>query len=133
MELAALAAVDRDLARYTFAGAASVYPFAWSILLAARAEGLGGVLTTMAIREEADVLDALGAPEGFAMAALLVSATRYVRSPACGAPRWRSSPRWTASTVPRWADPHRSTYGTNDPGHAVRRRSGEGTGRTMRS
>ena len=38
-----LAAVDRDVERYTFAGGASVYPFAWSVLLAARAEGLGGV------------------------------------------------------------------------------------------
>ena len=28
--------VDRDLDRYTFVGAASVYPFAWNVLLAAR-------------------------------------------------------------------------------------------------
>ncbi len=71
VDLGALAAVDRDLDRYTFAGAASVYPFAWSVLLAARDEGLGGVLTTMAIREEAEALDALGAPDGHALAALL--------------------------------------------------------------
>jgi nitroreductase len=71
VDLGALAAVDRDLDRYTFAGAASVYPFAWNLLLAARDEGLGGVITTMAIRAEAEVLDALGAPEGYAMAALL--------------------------------------------------------------
>jgi nitroreductase len=71
VDLGALAAVDRDLDRYTFAGAASVYPFAWSVLLAAREEGLGGVLTTMAIREEAEALDALGAPDGHALAALL--------------------------------------------------------------
>ena len=45
-DVAALAAVDRDADRYSFAGGASVYPFIWSILLAARAEGLGGVLTT---------------------------------------------------------------------------------------
>ena len=43
VDLGALAAVDRDLDRYTFAGAASVYPFAWNLLLAAREEGLGGV------------------------------------------------------------------------------------------
>jgi hypothetical protein len=49
-DLSALAAVDRDGARYPFAGGASVYPFAWSVLLAARAERLGGVVTTMAIR-----------------------------------------------------------------------------------
>ena len=34
-DLRRLATVDRDLDRYTFAGGASVYPFAWSILLAA--------------------------------------------------------------------------------------------------
>ena len=49
-----------------------MYPFAWSVLLAAREEGLGGVLTTMAIREERTALDALGAPAGWALAALLV-------------------------------------------------------------
>jgi nitroreductase len=71
VELDALAAVDRDLDRYTFVGAASVYPFVWNLLLAAREEGLGGVLTTMVIREEATVLDALGAGPGSAVAALV--------------------------------------------------------------
>jgi len=71
VDLDAMAAVDRDLDRYTFAGAASVYPFAWSVLLAAREEGLGGVLTTMAIRNESTALAALGAPDGWALAALL--------------------------------------------------------------
>ena len=71
VDLDAMAAVDRDLDRYTFAGAASVYPFAWSVLLAAREEGLGGVLTTMAIRNESVALAALGAPDGWALAALL--------------------------------------------------------------
>ena len=37
VDLSALAAVDRDADRYTFAGGASVYPFAWNLLLA-RAE-----------------------------------------------------------------------------------------------
>src|SRR5471030_2199417 len=32
-DLRALAAVDRDLDRYTLVGGASIYPFAWSILL----------------------------------------------------------------------------------------------------
>ncbi len=44
-DLRALAAVDRDHDRYTFAGGASVYPFVWSILLAARDEGLRTVVT----------------------------------------------------------------------------------------
>src|SRR5438874_1782284 len=70
-DLRALAAVDRDLPRYTFAGGASVYPFAWSVLLAAREEGLGGVITTMAIGREADVKSLLGAPDELAVAAVI--------------------------------------------------------------
>ena len=71
-DLRALAAVDRDLPRYTFAGGASVYPFAWNLLLAARAEGLGGVITTMTIAREAEVKTLLDAPDELAVAALIV-------------------------------------------------------------
>lgn len=69
--LAALAAVDRDLPRYTMAGGASVYPFVWNVLLAARAEGLGGVMTTMLVREEDTVRELLGAPSGWALATVI--------------------------------------------------------------
>jgi nitroreductase len=83
-DLGALAAVDRDLDRYTLAGGASVYPFAWSILLAAREEGLGGVVTTMPIRREAQVKDLLGAPDDLVVAAVIalghpVTAARRLR------------------------------------------------------
>jgi len=70
-DLGTLAAVDRDADRYSFAGGASVYPFAWSILLAGRQEGLGGVITTMPIRHEAEVAALLGAPEQLALAAVV--------------------------------------------------------------
>jgi nitroreductase len=70
-DLSALAAVDRDLDRYSFAGGASIYPFAWNVLLAARAEGLGGVITTMLIREEGPVKELLGAPDPLALAAVI--------------------------------------------------------------
>lgn len=70
-DLAALAAVDRDADRYSFAGGASIYPFAWNILLAARAEGLGGVLTTMLVRQEDAVKDLLGAPPNWALATVI--------------------------------------------------------------
>lgn len=86
-DLRLLAAVDRDLDRYTFIGGASVYPFAWSILLAARAEGLGGVITTMPVHREADVKELLGVPEEFAVAAVLAlgrpvhQPTRLTRRP----------------------------------------------------
>jgi nitroreductase len=69
--LGALAAVDRDFERYSFAGGASIYPFAWSILLAAREEGLGGVITTMCIREEPEVKQLLDAPADYALAAVI--------------------------------------------------------------
>ena len=63
--------MDRDADRYTFAGGASIYPFAWSILLAARDEGLGGVITTIAIREEPQVKAVLGAADPLALAAVI--------------------------------------------------------------
>jgi nitroreductase len=66
-----LAAIDRDADRYTFAGGASIYPFAWNVLLAARDEGLGGVITTIAIREEAAVKTILGAADPLALAAVI--------------------------------------------------------------
>jgi nitroreductase len=70
-DLSALAAVDRDGDRYSFAGGASVYPFAWNLLLAGREEGLGGVMTTMAVRQEHEVKTLLGAPDELALAALI--------------------------------------------------------------
>ena len=71
-DLRALAAVDKDLPRYTMAGGASIYPFAWNLLLAARAEGLGGVITTMPIRREAEMKALLDVPDELVVAALLV-------------------------------------------------------------
>ena len=70
-DLRALAAVDRDLPRYTLAGGASIYPFAWSVLLAARAEGLAGVMTTMVIRREAEVKALLEVPDEVVVAGLI--------------------------------------------------------------
>jgi nitroreductase len=71
-DLSALAAVDRDLPRYTLVGGASIYPFVWSVLLAARTEGLGGVMTTMPVRRENDVRALFGIPETVAVASLVV-------------------------------------------------------------
>jgi nitroreductase len=70
-DLRALAAVDRGYDRYTMAGGASIYPFAWNLLLAARAEGLAGVMTTMAIRKEPEVKALLGVPEELIVAGAL--------------------------------------------------------------
>jgi nitroreductase len=79
-DLSALAAVDRDLPRYTLAGGASIYPFVWSILLAARSEGLAGVMTTMPVRREPDMRALFTIPDTVAVAALVVLG-RPVRVP----------------------------------------------------
>ncbi|MDR3650627.1 MAG: nitroreductase family protein [Acidimicrobiales bacterium] len=79
-DLRKLATVDRDLDHYTLVGGASVYPFVWSVLLAARAEGLAGVMTTMVVRREAEVRAAFGIPDHLTVAAL-VALGRPVRQP----------------------------------------------------
>src|SRR5205823_5248834 len=79
-DLRALAAVDKDLDRYTMAGGASIYPFAWNLLLAARNEGLGGVVTTMPVRREREVKQLLGVPDELVVAGVLALG-RPVRQP----------------------------------------------------
>jgi nitroreductase len=70
-DLTRLATVDRDCGHYTMIGGASIYPFAWSILLAARTEGLAGVMTTMVVRDEDTVKDLLGVPDTHSVAGVL--------------------------------------------------------------
>ncbi len=70
-DLGALAATDRDLDRYQIAGGASIFPFVWNILLAARARGLGGVMTTIATRNESGVRDVLDLPNDHIVASIV--------------------------------------------------------------
>jgi nitroreductase len=70
-DLTRLSTVDRDIGHYTMVGGASIYPFAWSILLAARTEGLAGVMTTMVVREEPAVVRLLGVPDTHVVVGLL--------------------------------------------------------------
>lgn len=99
-DLGRLAAVDRDSGRYTMVGGASIYPFAWSVLLAARAEGLAGVLTTMAVRDEAGVRARLGVPDTVAVAGILALGVPRHR-----ATRLRRSPVESFATVDRYDGP----------------------------
>lgn len=71
VDLGVVAAFDQDLDRIGVVAGASVYPFVWNILLAARNEGYGGVLTTMTVPEEPRVKELLGIPEQYALAAVL--------------------------------------------------------------
>jgi len=70
-DLRNLATLDRDLDRYTLVGGASIYPFAWSLLLAAHDAGLGGVITTVAIREEPALRELFDLPEQVVVAGVL--------------------------------------------------------------
>lgn len=71
VDLNVVAALDQELQRVGLAGGASVYPLVWSILLAARNEGYGGTITTMAIPREDAVRGLLGIPDGHAVAAVV--------------------------------------------------------------
>ncbi len=99
-DLTRLATVDRDLDRYTMVGGASIYPFAWSILLAARAEGLGGVMTTVMVRQEAAVKALLGVPDNHVVAGVLALG-HPVRQPT----RLRRDPVGSFTTVDRFDGP----------------------------
>ncbi|MFM8389697.1 MAG: NADH dehydrogenase FAD-containing subunit, partial [Actinomycetota bacterium] len=65
------ATMDADLPRPTISGGGSIYPFCWSILLAARDRDLGGVMTTFATRAERTTGPLLGLPEGHALVATI--------------------------------------------------------------
>ncbi len=71
VDLRLVAATDQDLDRVGIVGGASVYPLVWNILLAARNEGFGGTITTVAIAEEPRVRQLFGIPEEYAIAAVL--------------------------------------------------------------
>ena len=64
-----IAMMDRTLERPPITGGASIYPFCWSLLLAAHLRGLGGVMTTFLSRAEPVAGPVLGLPEHHALAA----------------------------------------------------------------
>jgi nitroreductase len=71
VDLSVVAAIDQELDRIGMASGASVYPLVWNILLAARNEGYGGTITTMAIAQEEQVRQLLGIPDTHAVAAIV--------------------------------------------------------------
>jgi len=71
VDLAVVAATDSELDRVGVVGGGSIFPLAWNILLAARQEGLGGTLTTMAVAQEPAVQALLRLPEQHALACLI--------------------------------------------------------------
>lgn len=71
VDLRVVAAMDAQLARIGVVPGASIYPFVWNILLAARNEGLGGALTTFLASAEPAVQELLGLAPYHAVAAML--------------------------------------------------------------
>jgi nitroreductase len=71
VDLRMVAALDKELDRVGIVGGASVYPLVWNILLAARNEGFGGTITTMAVAEEPRMRQLLGIPETHAVACVV--------------------------------------------------------------
>jgi nitroreductase len=67
----ALYVTDAGLGRHPVVGGASLYPAVQNFLLAARAEGLGGVLTTLVCSREVELRSLLGFPEGWGVHAMV--------------------------------------------------------------
>jgi nitroreductase len=71
VDLKVVASIDQELKRIGIISGASVYPFAWNVLMAARAEGFGGTITTLAIAQEPKIQALLGLPSHVAVAAVM--------------------------------------------------------------
>ncbi len=71
LDLSVVASFDSKLDRVGVISGASVYPFVWNILLAARNEGLGGTITTFVGGSESDLRDLLRVPSHYAFSAMI--------------------------------------------------------------
>lgn len=72
VDLRVVASMDKNLDRIGVVSGASIYPFAWNILLGLRGEGYGGALTTLIASAEPQVQELLGLESHEAVAALLL-------------------------------------------------------------
>ncbi len=71
VDLKVVASTDSELSRVGVISGASIYPFAWNILLAARHEGWAGTITTLAVAQEPALRALLGLPPHVAVAAVM--------------------------------------------------------------
>lgn len=99
-DLTAIAMMDKDLARPTLTGGASVYPFVHSILLAARDRGLGGVMTTFLARAEDAARPLLDLPDDWAVASMV-----FLGHPVRRATKLSRRPVAEFTTVDRFSGP----------------------------
>jgi len=71
VDLKFVASTDQELKRVGVISGASIYPFAWNILMAARHEGFAGTITTLAVAQEPKLQELLGIPPHVAVAAVI--------------------------------------------------------------
>ena len=71
VDLRVVASTDQYLDRVGVISGASIYPFVWNILLAARHEGYGGTITTLAAAQESKVQALLNIPPHVAVSAVV--------------------------------------------------------------
>src|SRR6516162_7015255 len=71
VDLKVVASIDQNLDRVGIISGASIYPFAWNVLLAARHEGFGGTITTLATAREPKIQAMLGIPPHVAVCAVM--------------------------------------------------------------
>jgi nitroreductase len=71
VDLKVVASVDQDLDRVGVVSGASIYPFAWNVLMAARHEGFAGTITTLATAQEPKIQALLGIPPHVAVCAVM--------------------------------------------------------------
>ena len=71
VDLRLVASTDQYLERVGVISGASIYPFVWNVLMAARHEGYGGVITTLAVAQEGKIKELLGVPENVAVCAVV--------------------------------------------------------------
>ena len=99
-DLRKIALMDGQLERAAVTGGASIYPFCWSILLAARSRGLGGVMTTFLSRVEPQAAARLALPAHHALAATIFLGVPEHQATKLRRGDVRASPPSTASTAP---------------------------------
>jgi nitroreductase len=106
VDLSVVASFDAHLDHVGVISGASVYPFVWNILLAARNEGYGGTLTTFVGAREKDLQDLLGVPEHMAFAAMIP-----LGKPRNQLTRLKRKPVDEFATLERWDGPRLGSSG----------------------
>ena len=97
VDLKVVASTDQGLKRVGVVSGASVYPFAWNILLAARHEGFGGTITTLAVAQEPKLQELLGIPRHVAVCAVMPlgrPAKQLTKLTRKGVPEFTMLERW---------------------------------------